>query len=99
MSIDDFINLYLKYGVMVQVHNQEQKTDAARKIAEITGISDDDMAPYNESSPLIGKRSGFMSGSYGFKGKSDITIDYKELIEMIESFDNSLDGNVILGLL
>ena len=99
MSIDDFINLYLKYGVMVQVHNQEQKTDAARKIAEITGISDDDMAPYNESSPFIGKRSGFMSGSYGFKGKSDITIEYEDFIKMLEDYDDSPDFDTILGLL
>lgn len=99
MSIDDFINLYLKYGVMVHVHNQEQKTDAARKIAEVTGISDDDMAPYNESSPFIGKRSGFRSGSYGFKGKSDITIEYEDFIKMLEDYDDSPDCDTILGLL
>lgn len=99
MYIELFIDLYLHNRVMVHVHNQEQKTYVAKKIAEMTGVSSDGMASYSESSPFIGKRQGFKSGSYGFKGKSDITIDYEEFIEMIEGSANDPDVDAIFGLL
>lgn len=100
MTVDEFIDLYWQYKVMVRIHNQEQKTHAAKLIAETAGISDNGMAPYDKRSPFVGLRSSVKaSGSYGIEGVSDIVIDYDEFIEMIECSDNESDSSAILDLL